>query len=75
MELISRMKMTRFKTFWIQMWKNKPLYESRKTGQTSGMKIAFYAFEKRAKKCSRSTRPALKITHFDPLSNLPVLPP
>ncbi|MFS7931730.1 hypothetical protein Hanom_Chr04g00359401 [Helianthus anomalus] len=50
MELISRMKMTRIKTFWIQMWKNKPLYESRKTGQTSGMKMAFYVFEKKGKK-------------------------
>ncbi|MFS7972937.1 putative tetratricopeptide-like helical domain superfamily, protein NPG1 [Helianthus anomalus] len=32
MKLTSRMKMTRFKTFWIQMWKNKPLDESHKTG-------------------------------------------
>ncbi|MFS8010513.1 hypothetical protein Hanom_Chr14g01297991 [Helianthus anomalus] len=35
MELTSRMKMTRFQTFWIQMRKNKPLDESRKTGQTT----------------------------------------
>ncbi|MFS7911310.1 hypothetical protein Hanom_Chr02g00116591 [Helianthus anomalus] len=28
-------------TFWIQMRKNKPLDESRKTGQTLGMKMAF----------------------------------
>ncbi|MFS8029847.1 hypothetical protein Hanom_Chr17g01527091 [Helianthus anomalus] len=35
MELTSRMKMARFQTFWIQMQKNKPLDESRKTGQTS----------------------------------------
>ncbi|MFS7907899.1 hypothetical protein Hanom_Chr01g00076941 [Helianthus anomalus] len=41
MELISRMKMTRFQTFWIQMRQNKPLDESRKTGQTSGMEMAF----------------------------------
>ncbi|MFS8022792.1 hypothetical protein Hanom_Chr16g01443621 [Helianthus anomalus] len=36
MELTSWMKMARFQTFWIQMRKNKPLDESRKTGQTSG---------------------------------------
>ncbi|MFS7988184.1 hypothetical protein Hanom_Chr11g01031681 [Helianthus anomalus] len=43
MELTSRMKMARFQTFWIQMRKNKPLDESRKTGQTSGTKMAFYS--------------------------------
>ncbi|MFS7983329.1 hypothetical protein Hanom_Chr11g00973251 [Helianthus anomalus] len=37
------MKMTRFHTFWIQMRKNKHLDESRKTGQTSGTKMAFYS--------------------------------
>ncbi|MFS7924179.1 hypothetical protein Hanom_Chr03g00269601 [Helianthus anomalus] len=42
MELTSRMKMARFQTFWIQMRKNKPLDESRKTGQSSGTKMAFY---------------------------------
>ncbi|MFS8030419.1 hypothetical protein Hanom_Chr17g01533791 [Helianthus anomalus] len=36
MESTSRVKMTRFQTFWIQMRKNKPLDESRKTGQTPG---------------------------------------
>ncbi|MFS7980122.1 hypothetical protein Hanom_Chr10g00935621 [Helianthus anomalus] len=36
------MKMARYQTFWIQMRKNKPLDESRKTGQTSGTKMAFY---------------------------------
>ncbi|MFS7983499.1 hypothetical protein Hanom_Chr11g00975211 [Helianthus anomalus] len=41
MELPSWMKMLRFQTFWIQMRKNKPLDESRKTGQTSGTKMAF----------------------------------
>ncbi|MFS7939680.1 hypothetical protein Hanom_Chr05g00454741 [Helianthus anomalus] len=41
MELTSRMRMTRFQTFWIQMQKNKPLDESHKTGQTSGTKMAF----------------------------------
>ncbi|MFS7961378.1 hypothetical protein Hanom_Chr08g00714301 [Helianthus anomalus] len=41
MELTSRMKMARFQTFWIQMRKNKPLDESRKTGQTSGTKWHF----------------------------------
>ncbi|MFS7943500.1 hypothetical protein Hanom_Chr06g00500981 [Helianthus anomalus] len=45
MELTSLMKMTRFQTFWIQMRKNKPLNESRKTGQTSGTKMAFYSFK------------------------------
>ncbi|MFS7904230.1 hypothetical protein Hanom_Chr01g00033691 [Helianthus anomalus] len=43
MELTSRMKMARFQTFWIQMQKNNPLDESRKTGRTSGMKMAFYS--------------------------------
>ncbi|MFS8006103.1 hypothetical protein Hanom_Chr13g01245341 [Helianthus anomalus] len=38
------MKMTRFQTFWIQMRKNKPLDESRNTGQTLGTKITFYSF-------------------------------
>ncbi|KAF5780026.1 hypothetical protein HanXRQr2_Chr11g0467401 [Helianthus annuus] len=37
------MKMARFQTFWIQMRKNKPLDEIRKTGQTSGTKMAFYS--------------------------------
>ncbi|MFS8021527.1 hypothetical protein Hanom_Chr16g01428421 [Helianthus anomalus] len=44
MELTSRMKMTRFQTFWIQMRKNKSLDESRKTCQTSGTKMTFYSF-------------------------------
>ncbi|MFS8029795.1 hypothetical protein Hanom_Chr17g01526531 [Helianthus anomalus] len=43
MELTSRMKMARFQTLWIQMRKNKPLKKSRKTGQTSGTKMAFYS--------------------------------
>ncbi|MFS7921042.1 hypothetical protein Hanom_Chr03g00231961 [Helianthus anomalus] len=43
MELTTRMKMARFQTFWIQMWKNKPLDESRKTIQTSGTKMVFYS--------------------------------
>ncbi|MFS7952896.1 hypothetical protein Hanom_Chr07g00612271 [Helianthus anomalus] len=37
------MKMARFQTLWIQMRKNKPLDESRKTGQTSGTKMTFYS--------------------------------
>ncbi|MFS8021390.1 hypothetical protein Hanom_Chr16g01426831 [Helianthus anomalus] len=49
MELTSRMKMARFQTFWIQMRKNKPLNESRKTGQTSGSKMAFYSNENKQK--------------------------
>ncbi|KAJ0485083.1 hypothetical protein HanOQP8_Chr14g0524731 [Helianthus annuus] len=32
--------MARFQTFWIQMRKNKPLDESRKSDQTSGTKVA-----------------------------------
>ncbi|MFS7950893.1 hypothetical protein Hanom_Chr07g00588521 [Helianthus anomalus] len=40
------MKMARFQTFWIQMRKNKPLDESRKTGQTSKTKMVFYSFRK-----------------------------
>ncbi|MFS8029494.1 hypothetical protein Hanom_Chr16g01522971 [Helianthus anomalus] len=43
MELTSRKKMARFQTFWIQMRKNKPLDESRKTGQTLKTKMAFYS--------------------------------
>ncbi|MFS7974231.1 hypothetical protein Hanom_Chr09g00866151 [Helianthus anomalus] len=43
MKLTGWMKMARFQTFWIQMRKNKPLYESRKTGHTSGTKMAFYS--------------------------------
>ncbi|MFS7916353.1 hypothetical protein Hanom_Chr02g00176121 [Helianthus anomalus] len=42
MELMIRMKMARIQTFWIQMRKNKPLDESRKSSQTSGTKMAFY---------------------------------
>ncbi|MFS7957792.1 hypothetical protein Hanom_Chr07g00670561 [Helianthus anomalus] len=41
MGLTSRMKMARIQTFWIQMQKNKPLDESRKTWQTSRTKMAF----------------------------------
>ncbi|MFS7957176.1 hypothetical protein Hanom_Chr07g00663341 [Helianthus anomalus] len=29
--------------FWIQMRRNKPLGESRKTGQTPGTKMTFYS--------------------------------
>ncbi|MFS8005558.1 hypothetical protein Hanom_Chr13g01238731 [Helianthus anomalus] len=43
MELTSWMERARFQTFWIQMRKNKPLDESRKTSQTSGIKMAFYS--------------------------------
>ncbi|MFS7915858.1 hypothetical protein Hanom_Chr02g00170261 [Helianthus anomalus] len=43
MELTSWMKMARFQTFWGHMQINKPLDESRKTGQTSGTKMAFYS--------------------------------
>ncbi|MFS8005074.1 hypothetical protein Hanom_Chr13g01233181 [Helianthus anomalus] len=45
MELTSRMKMARFQTFWIQMRKNKPLDESRKTDKTSGTKMTFYSLD------------------------------
>ncbi|MFS8014937.1 hypothetical protein Hanom_Chr15g01350521 [Helianthus anomalus] len=43
MDLTCQVKMARFQTFWIQMRINKPMDESRKTGQTSGTKIAFYS--------------------------------
>ncbi|MFS7943248.1 hypothetical protein Hanom_Chr06g00498011 [Helianthus anomalus] len=33
----------RFQTFWIQIRKNKPSNKIRKTGQTSGTKMAFYS--------------------------------
>ncbi|MFS7962240.1 putative translation initiation factor 3 [Helianthus anomalus] len=44
MELTRRMKMARFQLFWSQMRKNKPLDESRKTGQTSGTKMSYTLF-------------------------------
>ncbi|MFS7990953.1 hypothetical protein Hanom_Chr12g01065031 [Helianthus anomalus] len=44
MELSSRMQITRVQTFWIQMRKNKHLDESRKSGQTSRTKMAFYSY-------------------------------
>ncbi|MFS8028201.1 hypothetical protein Hanom_Chr16g01507691 [Helianthus anomalus] len=47
MELASCMKMARCKTFWIQMRKNKPLDESRKSSQTSGTKMTFYSKQKK----------------------------
>ncbi|MFS7915837.1 hypothetical protein Hanom_Chr02g00170021 [Helianthus anomalus] len=34
----------KFSTFWIQMRKNRPLDENRKTGQTSGTKMTFYSY-------------------------------
>ncbi|MFS7920236.1 hypothetical protein Hanom_Chr03g00222121 [Helianthus anomalus] len=43
MELTNRKNMARFQTFWIQMRKNKPLDESRKTGQITGTKMTFYS--------------------------------
>ncbi|MFS8030861.1 hypothetical protein Hanom_Chr17g01539061 [Helianthus anomalus] len=43
-------EMARFQTFWIQMQKNKPLDESRKTDQTSGTEMAFYSLNYRKKK-------------------------
>ncbi|MFS8017816.1 hypothetical protein Hanom_Chr15g01384861 [Helianthus anomalus] len=46
MKLMSQKKMARIQTFWIQMRKNKPLDESRKTGQSSGTKMAFYSIIK-----------------------------
>ncbi|MFS7984179.1 hypothetical protein Hanom_Chr11g00983481 [Helianthus anomalus] len=44
MELTSQIKMARFQSFWIQMRKTKLLDESRKSGQTSWTKMAFYSF-------------------------------
>ncbi|MFS7979969.1 hypothetical protein Hanom_Chr10g00933911 [Helianthus anomalus] len=46
MELTSQMKLARFHTFLIQMRKNKPLDECRKTCQTSGTKMVFYSIPK-----------------------------
>ncbi|KAF5778779.1 hypothetical protein HanXRQr2_Chr12g0551581 [Helianthus annuus] len=37
------MKMAKFQTFWIHLQKDQPLDESRKTGQTSGTKMAFFS--------------------------------
>ncbi|MFS7991680.1 putative lipoyl synthase [Helianthus anomalus] len=42
-ELTSQMKIAKFQTFWIRLQKVKLLDESRKIGQTSGMKMAFYS--------------------------------
>ncbi|MFS7921155.1 putative DNA-directed RNA polymerase [Helianthus anomalus] len=44
MGLMSRMKMPRFQTFWVQLRKNKPLNEIRKSDQTS-----------RTGKCNKTT--------------------
>ncbi|MFS7920996.1 hypothetical protein Hanom_Chr03g00231411 [Helianthus anomalus] len=41
-KMTSRMNVARFQTFWIQMRKNKPLNESRKTSQTSGTKMTYF---------------------------------
>ncbi|MFS7932553.1 hypothetical protein Hanom_Chr04g00369181 [Helianthus anomalus] len=41
MKLTSRMKMARFKTFWIQMRKNKPLNEIAKLAKPQGRKWHF----------------------------------
>ncbi|MFS7962964.1 hypothetical protein Hanom_Chr08g00732661 [Helianthus anomalus] len=41
--------------------KNKPLDESRKTGQTSGTKMTFYSKIKKLQ-----TRMVLMLTHLDP---------
>ncbi|MFS7907418.1 hypothetical protein Hanom_Chr01g00071131 [Helianthus anomalus] len=43
------MKMARSQTFWIKMRKTKPLDESRKTGQCSGTKLAFYSLKRKTK--------------------------
>ncbi|MFS7963816.1 hypothetical protein Hanom_Chr08g00742761 [Helianthus anomalus] len=43
MKLTSRMKMTRFQTFWIQVRKNKLLDKIHKTGHSSATKMAFYS--------------------------------
>ncbi|MFS7956266.1 hypothetical protein Hanom_Chr07g00652571 [Helianthus anomalus] len=50
MELTGQMKIARFQTFWIQQRKNKPLDKSRKTGQISGTKMAFYSYIKKRRK-------------------------
>ncbi|MFS8007926.1 hypothetical protein Hanom_Chr14g01266761 [Helianthus anomalus] len=67
MELTSRMKMARFQTFWIQMGKNKPLGESRKTGQTSGTKMAFYSKKTKTKK---ETDNKMLITNLYPIQTI-----
>ncbi|MFS7914012.1 hypothetical protein Hanom_Chr02g00148441 [Helianthus anomalus] len=43
MELTSWMKIARFQTYWIQMRKNEPTDESRKTSQTSRTNMALYS--------------------------------
>ncbi|MFS7923330.1 hypothetical protein Hanom_Chr03g00259481 [Helianthus anomalus] len=43
MESTGRMKMARFQTFRIQLRKNKPLDESRKTDQTSGTNMTLHS--------------------------------
>ncbi|MFS7941900.1 hypothetical protein Hanom_Chr06g00481771 [Helianthus anomalus] len=44
-KLTSRMKMTIFQTFWIQMRKNKLLDQSCKASQTSGKIMAIYSIK------------------------------
>ncbi|MFS7964153.1 hypothetical protein Hanom_Chr08g00746861 [Helianthus anomalus] len=41
--------MARLQTFWIQMWKNKPLDKSRRSCRIPRTKMAFYSKES---KCS-----------------------
>ncbi|MFS7983024.1 hypothetical protein Hanom_Chr11g00969681 [Helianthus anomalus] len=43
MELTSWIKIARFQTFWIQMWKSKHLDDIRKSSQTKRTKMAFYS--------------------------------
>ncbi|MFS8008218.1 hypothetical protein Hanom_Chr14g01270131 [Helianthus anomalus] len=56
MELTSRIKMTRSQTFWIQMRKNKPLDEIRKTGQTA-KHAPFFFFARWPQGCIRCSTP------------------
>ncbi|MFS7983677.1 hypothetical protein Hanom_Chr11g00977341 [Helianthus anomalus] len=60
MELTSRIKMTRFQTFWIQMQKNKPLDESRKNSQ--GRKCHFTLMKRLVRRNHHNTH-LLNIRH------------
>ncbi|MFS7890450.1 hypothetical protein Hanom_Chr11g00974021 [Helianthus anomalus] len=66
--------MARFQTFWIQMRKNKPLDESRKTGQTSGTKMAFYSKYIKNIQLYASTKKAIKANCSSPRSKSSVPP-
>ncbi|MFS7911826.1 hypothetical protein Hanom_Chr02g00122641 [Helianthus anomalus] len=55
---MSRMKMARYKTFWIRMRKDKPLDESRKTGQTSFRRKCHFTQKKKTSELNYTDDPS-----------------